>query len=71
MHVLKTNLELYTRIGVADEAFLCRGVALLVGLLLDDSRQIEPIVFKRAMACLVAFLQGMSVVSPGDNTADP
>lgn len=70
IHVLKTHLQDYTRLGVADENFLLHGVELLVGIIIDETRQIEPVVFGRTMACLLSFLRGSSTVPLTVDTTD-
>lgn len=70
IHMLKTQLQDYARLGVIDETFRLHGIGLLVGVIIDQTRPIEPEILGRAMDCLVWFLRGLSPYEPPVQTTD-
>lgn len=71
IHVLKTHLQDFTRLGVADESFRLHGIGLLVSIITDEARHIDTVVFERAIDCLVEFLRGSSATLATDDMTDP
>lgn len=70
IHVMGTHLQDCAHLGVADERFRLHAVGLLVSVLVDENRPIEPVVYGRALACLLSFLQGLFDVQQFPDTAD-
>lgn len=70
IHILKTQLNDYARIGVVDEAFRLHGIGLLIDMIMDDTRQFDHVILGRAMDCLVWFLRGLTTDLPMSDATD-
>jgi ubiquitin carboxyl-terminal hydrolase 34 len=56
--ILRTHLNDFARLGVAEETFLLHGIGLLVELIAEEGRPNYVQEYKSAMDCLIMFLQG-------------
>ncbi|KAK4561687.1 hypothetical protein LTR86_004366 [Recurvomyces mirabilis] len=61
--VLHDTLQAYTKLGVADEAFITRSIRLLAAYVIDPRRDTDYDALPRVSACLFAFLNEMSKAS--------
>ncbi|TKA63553.1 hypothetical protein B0A55_11169 [Friedmanniomyces simplex] len=56
-HILRTHLDDYARLGVADERFILHGARLLTACILDEGRPLDISVLLPVTACLGDFLR--------------